>query len=163
MQRWGCYVEVKACAAQTRVSEEELDAAQVDPGFEQMRREAVTQQMGINGLGQLGRAAGLVADMGNAHAGDGLRDSVAGKEPGLKLIELPVAPEQRQEIWGEHHEAIAFPLALAHPDDHALRVDVGALEVTEFGDPYARGIEGDENRPMLEVARGQQQRFDLLA
>ena len=43
MQRWGCYVEVKACAAQTRVSEEELDAAQVDPGFEQMRREAVPE------------------------------------------------------------------------------------------------------------------------
>jgi hypothetical protein len=35
------YVEVEACAAETRVSEEELDAAQVDAGFEQMRREAV--------------------------------------------------------------------------------------------------------------------------
>src|SRR6516164_1463513 len=92
MQRWGCDVEVKACAAQTRVSEEELDAAQVYTCFEQMRREAVTQQMGINGLGQLGRVAGVVADMGNAHAGDGLSDSGARKEPGLKLIELPVAP-----------------------------------------------------------------------
>ena len=36
------YVEVEAGAAETRVAEAELDAAQVDAGFEQMRREAVT-------------------------------------------------------------------------------------------------------------------------
>jgi hypothetical protein len=57
-----------------------------------MRREAVTQQRGINGLGQLGHVAGLVADMGDAQAGEGLGDPVSGKEPGLELLELPGAP-----------------------------------------------------------------------
>jgi hypothetical protein len=33
-----------------------------------------------------------------------------------------------------------------------LRVEVGALELTEFGDPHARGIEDGENGAMLEVA-----------
>ena len=94
--------------------------------------------------------------MGHARGGDGLRHAGARKEPGLELIELPVAPQQRQEVGGEHHEAIAFPLALAHPDHHALGVDVGALELTEFGDPYARRIEGGENGAMLEVARCQE-------
>ena len=156
MERGVGHVEVEARAAQTRVPEQQLDAAQVDPRFEQMRREAVTKQMGINGLGQLGHAAGLAADMGDAHAGDGLGDAVSGKEPGLELVELPVAAQQRQQIGGEHHEAIALPFALAYADDHALGVDVGALELTEFGDPHARGIEGGEDRAMLEVAWGQQ-------
>ena len=35
-------MEVEAGGAQTRVAEQELDAAQVDPGFEQMRRKRVT-------------------------------------------------------------------------------------------------------------------------
>jgi len=81
----------------------------------------------------------------------------------LELIELPVAPQQREQIGGEHHHAVALAFALTHPDDHALRVDVGALKMAELGDPYARGIEGGENGAMLEVARGQQQRLDLVA
>jgi hypothetical protein len=127
-----------------------------------MGRETVTKEMGINGLGELSGVARLAADMGDAHAGDGLGDPVSRKEPGLELIELPVAPEQRQEVWGEHHQAIAFPLALAHLDDHPFRVDVGALESTEFGDPYTGGIEGGKDGAMLEMAWSQQQRFDLI-
>src|SRR5262249_58737313 len=106
-----------------------LDAAQVDAGFEQMRREAMPQEMRINRLGELGGVARLAADMGDTHAGDGLSDAVSGKEPGLELIELPIAPEQREQVPGEHHQAIAFALALAHLDDHALGVDVGAPEL----------------------------------
>ena len=70
--------------------------------------------MRIHGLGELGGVAGLGANMGDAHAGDGLGDAVSRKEPGLELIELPVAPQQREQVGGEHHEAIAFALALAH-------------------------------------------------
>jgi len=123
----------------------------------------MTKEMRINGLGELGGVARVAADMGDAHAGDGLGDAEAGKEPGLELIELPVASQQRQEVRGEHHETIAFPLALAHVNDHTLGVDVGALEVTEFRDPDAGRIQGGEDRTMLEVAWGQQQRLDLVA
>ncbi len=41
MERGVGHMEVEARAAQTRVPEQQLDATQVDPGFEQMRREAV--------------------------------------------------------------------------------------------------------------------------
>ena len=37
-----CDMEVEAGRAQTRVPEPQLDAAQVDPSFEQMRRKRVT-------------------------------------------------------------------------------------------------------------------------
>ena len=35
------YMEVEAGGAQTHVTEQQLEAAQVDPGFEQMRRKGV--------------------------------------------------------------------------------------------------------------------------
>jgi hypothetical protein len=35
------HMEIEARAAQARVPEQQLDAAQIDPCFEQMRREAV--------------------------------------------------------------------------------------------------------------------------
>src|SRR5207244_2148193 len=45
----------------------------------------------------------------------------------------------------------------------AVGVDVGALELTEFRDPYAGGIEGGQDGAMLEVAWSKQQRLDLVA
>src|SRR5437588_4804129 len=88
-----CYVEIEARAPQTRVPEQQLDAAQVDAGFEQMGREAMPKEMRINNLGELGGVAGLCADMGDAHTGDRLSHAVSGKEPGVELIQLPVAPQ----------------------------------------------------------------------
>jgi hypothetical protein len=85
---------------------QQWDAARVDPSCEQMGREAVTQQRGIHGLGELGGVARLVADMGDAQAGNGLGDAVSGKEPGLELRELPIAPEQREQGRGAQHQAI---------------------------------------------------------
>src|SRR5215831_12219247 len=121
------------------------------------------KEMRINDLGELGGVARLAADMRDTRAGDRFSNAGAGKEPGLELIQLPVAAQQREQIGGEHHEAIALPFALAYTDDHAVGVDVGALELTELGDPHTRGIEGGEDRAMLEVAWSQQHRLDLVA
>src|SRR6266478_7357872 len=110
--------------------------------------------MRIHSLFELGGVAGLFANMGNASGGNGRSHAGPRKEPGLELIQFPVASEQREEIRGEHHQAIAFPLALAHLDDHAFGIDVSPLELTEFGDPYTGGIEGGEDGAMLEVAWG---------
>src|SRR5690349_3622262 len=157
------HMEVEAGRAQTRVTEQQLDAAQVDAGFEQMRRKRVPKQMGINGLGQLGGLPGFFAYEGNSVTGDRLREAVARKEPGLELIELPITAEEWQEVGRQHDQTIAFALALADVDHHPLRVDVGALEVTEFGDPHAGGIQGREDRAMLEVPWGEQQRLHFVA
>jgi hypothetical protein len=119
--------------------------------------------MRIHGLGELGSTARLGAQTGDTHAGDGLGDAVPRKEPRAELIELPVAPQQREPVGGEHHEAIAFALALAHVDHHPLGVDVGALELTECRDADARGIQSGQDHALLEVAWREQQRRDLVA
>ena len=110
--------------------------------------------MRINDLCELGGVARLTTDMGDTRARHGLGDAVSRQEPGLALIELPGAPQQRAEIRGAHHQAIALALALTPLDAHALGVDVGALKLTELGDPYARGREGREDRAMFEVVGG---------
>src|SRR5262245_62922903 len=91
-------MEVEAGGAQTRSPEQQLDAAQVDAGFEQMSGECVTKEMGINGLGQLGNLPRFFAYEGNPITGDGLGDAVARKEPGRELIELPVAAQEWQQV-----------------------------------------------------------------
>ena len=88
MERGVGDVEVEAGGAQTGMAEQQLDATQVDPGFEQMGRKCVPQQMRIHSLFQLGGVAGLGANMGHARGGDGFRHAGARKEPGLELIEL---------------------------------------------------------------------------
>ena len=123
----------------------------------------MTKEMRINDLGELGGVARLAADMRDTRAGDRFGNAGPGKEPGLELVQLPVAAQQWEQSGGEHHEAIPLAFALAHPDDHAVGVEVRALELAEFGDPHASRIEGGQDRAMLEVAWGQQQRLDLVA
>src|SRR4029453_1983521 len=98
MQRRVGDVEVETRGAQARVPQQQLDAAQVDPRFEEMRREAVPEYMRIHGLRDLGRVAGLCANMSHAVAGDRLGDAVARKEPRVELIELPGAAQEWQQV-----------------------------------------------------------------
>src|SRR5215470_3574623 len=120
------------------------------------------RRCGYTSLGELGRAAGLGANMGHAVAGDRLGDAVPRKEPRVEVIELPGAPQEREQVGGEHHEAIALALALAHVDHHPLGVNVGALELTEFGDADAGGVEGGQDHAMFQVAWREQQGLDLV-
>ena len=110
-------------------------------------------EINSNGLGELRRVARLAADMRDTHAGNGFGHAVSGKEPGLQLIELPVAAQQREQVRGEHHQAIALAFALADLDDQRW---VSSLHGGDrFGDPQTC-IEGGEDRAMFQVAWGQQ-------
>jgi len=46
--------------------------------------------------------------------------------------------------------------ALPHPQDHARAVDIGALQLAQFGHPQPRGIERGEDGPVLQVMGGAQ-------
>ena len=111
--------------------------------------------MGINGLRQLGGMPCFFAHEGDPVTGDRLGDAVARKEPGLELLELPVTAQEWQQVGRQHDHTIAFALALADMDHHPSGVDIGALELTEFGDPYTGRIKGREDRAMLEVTWGE--------
>jgi hypothetical protein len=55
-------MEGARCGGKTAMPEQELNTAQVRPGFEQMRGKAVAQRVGTNRLGQPGLLLHLVAD-----------------------------------------------------------------------------------------------------
>ena len=85
-------MEVEAGRAQAGMTQQELDTTEVHPGFQEMGGKGMPERMGMDGLGQLGGGARLVADVGDAHPCDRFGDAEPGKEPRLELIELPVAP-----------------------------------------------------------------------
>jgi hypothetical protein len=145
------------------MTEQPLAAAQGDPRFEAMGGKRVTPEMRLPGLRHLGGVAGFCTQAGDAGAGERRGETVTGKEPGWERLELPGAPQERQQGGGEHHAALPCALALAHVAPQALGVHVGALELTECGDPEAGRIPRGADHPMLAGAGGQQHRFDLLA
>ena len=91
-------MQVDTGRAQGGMPQQQLDTAQVHPRFEQMSGKCMAKQMWINRLFNLSGLTRFFAHKFNATGGDGLADSVSGKEPGLQAIELPVAPQERQQI-----------------------------------------------------------------
>jgi len=64
--------------------QEQLDAAQIHAGFEQMSGECVPQEMGINRLFEVRGFPRLATNPLHATGGDGLVDSGSWKEPGFQ-------------------------------------------------------------------------------
>ena len=75
---------------------------------------------------------------------------------------LPVGAEDLQQPRGEHDVAILPALALADADDHALAVDVGGLQLGDFGDAQAGGIGGHEDGAVLDIWDGRKEASDLV-
>ena len=86
--------------------------------------------MRIDALGKFGSFARFAADAAHASGADGLTPFWPGKEPGFELIAFPVVSQQGQEFLRQHHAPVALAFALSHMDDHALGVDIAALQVT---------------------------------
>ena len=63
-----------------------------------MRRVRMANEMGIDGLFDVGVLACLFAYKPDAFRGDRLGNTVSGKKPGLQPIELPLVSEQGQEV-----------------------------------------------------------------
>jgi len=49
---------------------------------------------------------------------------LAGKKPGGRTMDLPVVPQFLEQVQGEDGIAVLLPLAVSHPDHHAVAVDV---------------------------------------
>ena len=85
-------MEGAAGRVQAPMAQQELDASQIDPRFEHMRREAVSQHMRVNRLGQVCGLPGVAADGLHRARHQGARPGVARKEPGARFILLPILP-----------------------------------------------------------------------
>ena len=76
------------------------------------------------------------------------------EEPGPWLIPLPILPQEREQPGGQHDAAILLPFPLPNAQHHTAAVNIRDLELTEFGDPEAGGIERREDGACFEPAWG---------
>jgi len=71
---------------------EELDAPQINPRFQSGCGEGMAQQMWVNELREVRGLPGASADQIHGLGGQRTRAGMAGKEPGLRLVLVPVLP-----------------------------------------------------------------------
>lgn len=77
--------------------EQQLDCADVGTGFEQVRRERVTQGMRGDGFADPGSPTRLLARQTYRGRVDGLVGKPPRKEPGLWTADAPVTPQDLQQ------------------------------------------------------------------
>ena len=140
-----------------------LDAAEVGPTLEQVRREGMAQQVGVDALrlepGPLGEAP---EDQERASAGqratlrveEQLR-TVAPVEERTAVRE--VAAQGLDRVAADGDDPLLAALAGAR-DEPALRVDVGLAEPDGFAHPKTRAVEELDERTVAERARGRPRR-----
>ena len=138
------------------MAQQELDAPQIHPGFEEMRRETVPKYVRVDGLRQVRGLPRVSADVIHGACRYGACPGMAGKEPGARFLLLPILPEQRQEFRGQHDVPIVLAFALPHPQDHARAVDIRDLQLAQFRHSQPRRIERGEDGPMFQGAWGGQ-------
>ena len=68
----------------------------------------------------------------------------AREQPVGRAIDLPIGPQEIEQLIGQHHVAVFASFALPHVDDHAGVIDVLDGERDQLGDPQARGVDGRE-------------------
>ena len=85
-------MQVAARRPEAPMAEQELDPPQIDAGFEEMRRKGMTQHMRMDRLREAAACPGVPADQIHRLRGHGARAGMAGKEPGLRLVLLPILP-----------------------------------------------------------------------
>ena len=154
------------------VAEDRLDFADVDPGFEQMRRKAMPQRMQRQArLLDAGRRDRLLEQAAVLPWRDRPLATVAWKEParvGCHLGVMPFRPlrpprlEQRQHIRWQHCVAILAPFALYHADNLLRAVDVAHGEPRYLAGAQATAVADRQHGACLEARRHRQDAFDLV-
>src|SRR5215475_11234864 len=66
----------------------------------------------------------------------------AWKQPLLRANTFPVAPQDLQQHWREHHETIFATFALLDTNNHPRAVDRGGLQPDGFRNAQARRVAG---------------------
>ena len=149
-------VGVDLGGSQARVSEQDLDDADIHATLEHVRGEAVTQRVrseiraeatGVARLDERG-PCGRIGEMG--------RRSPAGKEPPLAAVGFPDLAEHLEDRFGQREN----PLLVSLADDvqnHLPGVDRGDGERNRLGNAQAVGVDEREAGPIQgHLERGDQ-------
>src|SRR5438067_10785525 len=133
------HVRVELGRGQIRVAEHLLDAAQVGAALEEMSRERVAQQVGMDAPGLEPRALGEAAE-DQEGAGAGQRASLRVQEElrPVATVEIwasvrQVAPQRVRRVAADRHDPLLAALA-GTSDEAALQVDVGLAEAHRLAD-----------------------------
>jgi len=147
-----------------RVSQQDLDVADVHPSLQQVRREGMTQGMRRDVLGDAGVLGRLLHRPAHDIDRQGLIiDRRAGEQPDFWLPGLPIPLAQHgQDLRGQDGVAVLPAFALLNTDDHPCTVDIRDLERHQLGDAQSGGIAQGEHDLVFEVRRVIEQPGDLV-
>ena len=150
-------MQVEQRVFQAGVSEPDLNGAQVGSGVQQMGGATVPQTMRGQAFADAGLLGCLATSQPDDVGGNGdvgaLASDGTGKQIGLGLPPAPVNAQGFQQFGTQGHVAVAAALTLVNPDHHPLTVDVSDLETAKFGPSHGGGIQGHEQRAVIEIAR----------
>src|SRR5215471_5135866 len=110
-----------------------------------MGGKAVSQSVGMDAFRDASSLGGSTTRMPNGFCVDRLITAMilcAWKEPDAGFLRqpLPVLAQFVEQLRTEHYVAIFAPLAASDVNHHALAVDVGDLQMRQFGTAHASGV-----------------------
>src|SRR5438270_14083440 len=100
------------------MAEQQLNAAQIGSGIEQMCRKGVTQHVRAKRLSDAELLAQLLTRDTYCVLKQGMVRPLSGEKPVLGLAPLPIDAQQLQQLGRQHHLARKLALALADVDDY---------------------------------------------
>ena len=124
------------------MAQQELDPPEIDAGFEEMRRKGVTKHMRMDPFERSAASPACRQTRYTAFVVIGRVRGWPGKSHGCGLSCRQYCRNKGSNVRREHDRPILLAFALPHPEDHARAVDIGDLQLAQFGHPQARGIEG---------------------
>jgi hypothetical protein len=114
--------------------------------------------MRMHRLPQVGAHPRPPTDEVDRFAPEGLRRVGSWKEPQARLCLPPIRPQEAEQLRREHDVAVLLAFPLPNAQHHARTVNIRDVQVTQFRDPEAGGVERGEDGPAGELARGLQER-----
>src|SRR5215831_3803047 len=133
-------MQVASGGLQFRMTEQNLNVAEIHAGFEQVSGKGVPEQMRMNRLGDAGEFGGVLASQNNGIAGEGSARFLTGEQPVLWPLPAKVATEQFQQFRRQKGLPVLAPFAATNPNHMAAAIDVGHFEVRYLGDSRTGSI-----------------------
>jgi len=144
------------------MSQQELNGAQVCPGFEQVGCKTVPKRMGRDRFDNAATLMRLLARMLYRRLADMPADLIAREEPVLGPGYWPPVTQDLQQLWRKHDIAVFLAFTLFDSNDHSLAVDIGDFQADSLRNAQPSRITGRQDGAMLDALYAAQKLQDLL-
>src|ERR1035438_5071521 len=117
--------------------------------------------MRMNRLADTGLSRRLLASSEDASGSDGAIRLPAWEKPLGGAFPAPVRREQVAQRLRQHYLSILVPFTTANPNHMSFSIEVAHLQIGHFRYAQSCAVHRGEHRPVFEVLRRFQQRFDF--